>query len=91
MGEIVAEISIVVNARSDTTATATNKRMYSLKKLTCMTEVRQAIEAAPDLDDKCLPYLKACLDEFLRIIPTTFDSQKDSTRGRNDLLGVHTR
>lgn len=79
-GEIVAEVSIMMNAGSDTTAIAMNNVMYwLLKNPRCMSKVRKEIDSVLDVDEvvapydkvKHLPYLRACLDESLRIVPPT--------------------
>ncbi|KAJ6007201.1 benzoate 4-monooxygenase cytochrome P450 [Penicillium canescens] len=74
-GEIDAEASIFLDAGSDTTAIALTDAMYylikspqSLKKL--REEVAGALfekDVAPYSKVKNLPYLKACLDESLRL------------------------
>ncbi|KIW35631.1 uncharacterized protein PV07_02316 [Cladophialophora immunda] len=77
-GEIIAEISIMMNAGSDTTAIAITNVIYRLlKNPDCMAKLRQEIDEALDEDDfvapydkvRHLPYLRACLDESLRIMP----------------------
>ncbi|KAF5506241.1 Benzoate 4-monooxygenase [Colletotrichum siamense] len=79
-GEIVAEVSIMMNAGSDTTAIAMNNVMYwLLKNPRCMAKLRGEIDSVLDVDEivapydkiKHLPYLRACLDESLRIVPPT--------------------
>lgn len=79
-GEIVAEISIMMNAGSDTTAIAMNNVMYwLLKHPQCLATLREEVDGALDEDDvvapydkiKHLPYLRACLDESMRITPPT--------------------
>ncbi|KAI0423053.1 cytochrome P450 [Xylaria grammica] len=79
-GEIVAEVSIMMNAGSDTTAIAMNNAMYwLLRNPDCMAKLRNEIDAVLDDDEvvapydkvKHLPYLRACLDEALRITPPT--------------------
>ncbi|KAI1079519.1 cytochrome P450 [Whalleya microplaca] len=79
-GEIVAEVSIMMNAGSDTTAIAMNNVMYwLLKNPHCMDKLRREVDAVFDDDEvvapyekvKHLPYLRACLDESLRITPPT--------------------
>ncbi|KAI9901017.1 hypothetical protein N3K66_002834 [Trichothecium roseum] len=79
-GEIVAEVSIMMNAGSDTTAIAMNNVMYQLlKSPECMRKLRQEVDAVLDAGEvvapyekiRHLPYLKACLDESLRIVPPT--------------------
>lgn len=79
-GEIVAEINIMMNAGSVTTAIALANVLYQLilhpemlRKL--QNEVDTALEAtevvAPYDKVKHLPYLRACLDESLRLWPPT--------------------
>ncbi|KZL83333.1 cytochrome p450 oxidoreductase [Colletotrichum incanum] len=79
-GEIVAEVSIMMNAGSDTTAIAMNNVMYwLLKNQRCMAKLREEVDAVMEPDEvvapydkvKHLPYLWACLDESLRIVPPT--------------------
>ncbi|CAF3460866.1 hypothetical protein SNK05_004716 [Fusarium graminearum] len=79
-GEIVAEVSIMMNAGSDTTAIAMNNVMYwLLKNPSCMAKLRQEVDSVLDPEEvvapydkvKHLPYLRACLDESLRITPPT--------------------
>ncbi|KXH32538.1 cytochrome P450 oxidoreductase [Colletotrichum simmondsii] len=79
-GEIVAEVSIMMNAGSDTTAIAMNNVMYwLLKNPRCMEKLREEIDAVLEPEEvvapydkvKHLPYLRACLDESLRIVPPT--------------------
>ncbi|RDW78670.1 cytochrome P450 [Aspergillus mulundensis] len=78
MGELVAEISIMMNAGSDTTAIALrNVLFFLLKNPQCMQKLREEINEVLGKDDivapyskvKHLPYLKACLDESLRMLP----------------------
>lgn len=77
-GEIVAEISIMMNAGSDTTAIALNNTMFLLlKNPTCLVKLREELDSVLDDDEvvapydkvKHLPYLRACLDESMRILP----------------------
>jgi hypothetical protein len=84
-GEIVAEISIMMNAGSATTAIAITNIIYQLiKNPEIMRKVVEEIDAAVENDDdeeesgvlaydkvKHLPYLRACLDESLRLFPPT--------------------
>ncbi|KAK2608765.1 hypothetical protein QQS21_002754 [Conoideocrella luteorostrata] len=80
LGEIVAEVSIMMNAGSDTTAIAMNNVVYwLLKNPDCLGKLRSEVDAvlapdeviAPYEKVKHLPYLRACLDESLRITPPT--------------------
>lgn len=83
-GEIIAEVSIMMNAGSATTAIAMANVMYQLikhpeikKKL--VQEIDSALEDDEEEGDgviaydrvKHLPYLRACLDESLRLFPPT--------------------
>jgi cytochrome P450 len=77
-GEVVAEITIMMNAGSTTTAISMANVMYQLiKNSECMAKVRQEVDEALDEDEavapyetvKHLPYLRACLDESLRLFP----------------------
>lgn len=79
-GEILAEISIMMNAGSTTTAIAMANVMYQLLiHPHCMKRLRQELDTVLDEDDivapyekvKYLPYLRACLDESLRLFPPT--------------------
>lgn len=77
-GEIVAEVSIMMNAGSDTTAIAMNNVLYHLlRNPKTLYKLRQEVDACLDPDEavapyakvKYLPYLRAILDESLRINP----------------------
>jgi cytochrome P450 len=81
-GEIVAEVSIMMNAGSATTAIALTNVLYQLiKNPPIMKAVVEELDAALEDDDsdgpvaydrvKHLPYLRACLDESLRLFPPT--------------------
>jgi cytochrome P450 len=85
-GEIVAEVSIMMNAGSATTAIAmTNVLFQLLKNPEAMRKLRDELDVAlvdDDDDDetsavvsydrvKHLPYLRACLDESLRLFSPT--------------------
>lgn len=82
-GEIVAEVSIMMNAGSATTAIAmTNVLFQLLKNPRVMEKLVEELDAALENDDephgvvpydkvKHLPYLRACLDESLRLFPPT--------------------
>ncbi|KAI0432726.1 cytochrome P450 [Xylaria sp. FL1042] len=79
-GEIVAEVSIMMNAGSDTTAIAMNNAMFwLLRHPECLAKLRMELDTVLDYDEvvapydkvKHLPYLRACLDEALRITPPT--------------------
>lgn len=85
-GEIIAEVSIMMNAGSATTAIALTNVLYQLLKnpgalQKVQTELDEALADDEDAEDsqgvvsydrvKHLPYLKACLDESLRLFPPT--------------------
>jgi cytochrome P450 len=79
-GEIVAEVSIMMNAGSDTTAIAMNNVMYNLlKNPACLEKLRHEVDSVLEADEvvapyekvRHLPYLRACLDESLRLSPPT--------------------
>jgi cytochrome P450 len=84
-GEIVAEVSIMMNAGSATTAIAMTNVLYQLlKNAKMMEKLVEEIDSALDDDEeesadgviaydkvKHLPYLRACLDESLRLFPPT--------------------
>jgi cytochrome P450 len=82
-GEIVAEVSIMMNAGSATTAIAMANVLYQLlKNPETMKKLVEELDAALEDDDnehgvvsydrvKHLPYLRACLDESLRLFPPT--------------------
>ncbi|KAL1846530.1 hypothetical protein Plec18167_005356 [Paecilomyces lecythidis] len=77
-GEIVAEISIMMNAGHDTTAISLrNTLFFLLKNPRCMKKLREELDEILDEGDvvapyskvKHLPYLRACIDESLRMMP----------------------
>lgn len=79
-GEILAEISIMMNAGSTTTAIAMANVMYQLlRNPNCMQRLREEVDSVLDEDEviapyekvKYLPYLRACLDESMRFFPPT--------------------
>lgn len=79
-GEIVAEVSIMMNAGSTTTAIAMANVMYQLlRNPNCMERLRGEIDAVLQPDEvvvpyekvRHLPYLRACLDESMRLYPPT--------------------
>lgn len=78
MGELVAECSIMMNAGSDTTATAlTNVLYWLLKNPKCLAKLRAELDEVLEPHEmvaaydrvKHLPYLRACLDESMRLTP----------------------
>jgi cytochrome P450 len=78
MGELAAEASIMMNAGSDTTAIAlTNVLYWLLKNPDAFAKLREELDAVLDPDEpvapfdrvKHLPYLRACLDESMRLTP----------------------
>ncbi|KAB2571862.1 Benzoate 4-monooxygenase [Lasiodiplodia theobromae] len=80
LGEINAECSIMLNAGSVSTAVAINNVLYNLLKHPhCLSTLRTEIDTVADPDEvvipydklKNLPYLRACLDESMRIAPPT--------------------
>lgn len=77
-GEIVAEISIMMNAGHDTTAISLRIVLFFLlKNPRCMKKLRNELDEVLDEDEvvapyakvKHLPYLRACIDESLRMMP----------------------
>lgn len=96
-GEIVAEVSIMMNAGSDTTAIAMNNAMFwLLKNPNCLRKLREEIDAVMEPDEvvvsydkvKYLPYLRACLDESMRITPpTTFGLPRRTPKDGAYILG----
>ncbi|GME43598.1 Cytochrome p450 monooxygenase [Neofusicoccum parvum] len=80
LGEINAECSIMLNAGSFSTAVAINNVLYQLlKRPSCLATMRAEVDTVAEPDEvvipydklKNLPYLRACLDESLRIEPPT--------------------
>ena len=79
-GEINAEVNIMLNAGSTTTAIAMANVLYQLlKHPKVMKRLRKEIDSVLEADEviasydkvKNLPFLRACLDESLRFSPTT--------------------
>ncbi|KAE8149085.1 cytochrome protein [Aspergillus avenaceus] len=77
-GEIEAEVSIMMNAGSDTTGIAlSNVLLLLLKNPKCLKTLREEVDGVLEEDDKIapydkvkhLPYLRACLDECMRMYP----------------------
>lgn len=78
MGELVAEGNILLNAGSDTTGIAlTNVIWQLLSNPDTLIKLRQELDAVLQPDEpvapfdrvKHLPYLRACLDEAMRLAP----------------------
>ncbi|KAI5920647.1 cytochrome P450 [Camillea tinctor] len=79
-GEIVAEINIMMNAGSVTTAIALANVLYQLlKNPDMLRRLQEELDTALEPDEvvapyekvKHLPFLRACLDESLRLWPPT--------------------
>lgn len=79
-GEIVSEISVIINAGADTTAIALTQIMYLLlRHPKDLERLREELDSALDDDEvvapydkvKNLPFLRAVLDEGLRLLPPT--------------------
>lgn len=77
-GEIASEVGVLLDAGSATTAIALNNVMFwLLRSPSCLARLQEEIDAALDVDTivapydkvKHLPYLRACLDESLRLTP----------------------
>lgn len=77
-GEMVAECTVMLDAGSDTTGIALTNCLYLLlKNPTCFQKLRTELDEALDESDivapyakiRYLPYLRACLDEGLRLHP----------------------
>lgn len=77
-GEIASEVGVLLDAGSATTAIALNNVIFwLLRSPSCLARLQEEIDDALDLDNivapyekvKHLPYLRACLDESLRITP----------------------
>ena len=98
-GGIVAEISIMMNAGSDTTAIALRNVLFLLlKNPRCMARLREEINVVLDEDElvapyskvKHLPYLRACLDESLRMLPpVVFGLPRRTPPEGTTILGEH--
>lgn len=77
-GEIVAEMGVILDAGSATTAIALNNVIFwLLRNPRCLAHLREEVDNALDFEDvvapykkvRNLPYLRACLDGSLRITP----------------------
>ncbi|KAE8316641.1 cytochrome P450 [Aspergillus transmontanensis] len=77
MGELKAETSILLDAGPETTAIAlTHLLYYLIKNPDCFVKLRKEVsgaiagdKVAPYAKVRCLPYLKACIEESLRLSP----------------------
>lgn len=78
MGELVAEGNILLNAGSDTTGIALTNVIYRiLSTPSALAKLREELDAVLQPDEpvapfdriKHLPYLRACLDESMRLNP----------------------
>ncbi|CAI4215970.1 unnamed protein product [Parascedosporium putredinis] len=79
LGEMLAESVVMMNAGSDTTAAAlTNTTYYLLSNPRCLAKLRKELQEAIPADHqgiveynyvRSLPYLRACIDESLRMRP----------------------
>jgi cytochrome P450 len=78
--ELVAETQVLMNAGSDTTAAAITSTIYHLiSNPTCLAKLREEVESRVSATDpmeivaydlvRDLPYLRACIDETLRLRP----------------------
>lgn len=98
-GEIDAEVNIMLNAGSTTTAIALANVLYHLLKTPMvLSRLRAELDRALDPDDiiapydrvKTLPYLRACLDESLRLTsPTTHNLGRVTPPGGMQVLEYH--
>jgi len=79
-GEIVAEVGAIINAGADTTAIALTQILHLLIRHPFhLATLKEELDSVLDLDEvvapydkvKDLPFLRACIDEGLRIIPPT--------------------
>ncbi|KAE8157259.1 cytochrome P450 [Aspergillus tamarii] len=79
-GEIVAEVGAIINAGADTTAIALTQVLDMLiRHPKYLQRLREEVDSALEEDEvvapydkvKNLPFLRACLDEALRLIPPT--------------------
>lgn len=87
-GEIVAEVNIMMNAGSATTAIAMANVMFQLlKNPNHLATLREEIDSVMEEDEvvvsydkvRHLPYLRACLDESMRLFPPTAHGLPRST------------
>ncbi|KAJ5652577.1 hypothetical protein N7507_010003 [Penicillium longicatenatum] len=77
-GEIIAEINIMMNAGHDTTAISLRNLLnFLLRNPRCLRKLREELDEVLETDEvvapygkvKHLPYLRACIDESLRMLP----------------------
>ena len=76
-GEIVAEIGLMISGSSSVSNAIANTMFQLLKTPDCMQKLQQEVDMVLDVNDivapydkaKHLPYLRACLDESLRMYP----------------------
>ncbi|KAB8416415.1 hypothetical protein FH972_024934 [Carpinus fangiana] len=99
-GEVVAEVSIMMNAGSATTAIAMANVLHQLLKpghAAVLRRLREEIDAALGEDDvvapygkvKHLPYLRAVLDESLRLWPPTSHGLPRETPAEGMVVAGH--
>ena len=97
--ELVAEAAVLMVAGSDTSGTGLiNTLIYIVQNPECMAKVRAEIDAAvPDGtvvvrndDVEGLPYLRACIDESLRLRPpNAYGLPRTVPRGGATIQGEH--
>ena len=76
-GEVVAEIALMISGSSSTSNTIANIMFQLLENPECLQKLRDEVDSVLDIDDivapndkvKHLPYLRACIDESLRMYP----------------------
>ncbi|OAP61255.1 hypothetical protein AYL99_03456 [Fonsecaea erecta] len=80
LGELYAEVSVIINAGADTTAIAlTNLLDALIRHPQHLATLREEVDGALDEDEvvapydkvKHLPFLRACIDESMRLMPPT--------------------
>lgn len=98
-GEILAEVNIMMNAGSATTAIAMANVMFQLLKpehAHILKKLTEEVDSVLDEDEiiapydkvKHLPYLRACLDESLRFFPpTSHGLPRETPAGGIPILG----
>lgn len=90
-------LPLLVNAGSVSTAIGINNTMYMLlKHPRCLSKLREEIDSVADENEivipyekvKYLPYLRACIDEAMRIYPpTTFNLPRKTPQEGCSILG----